>query len=110
MRTVTFSDARVAEVVNKHFVSAWFNRSPGFTNADLTTEKKIFAQSAEAYTTRNICTFIMTPEGHVFSYVARAVRPGTYRALSAEAYPMYEPEIHGRSSSYGISSNGYTWT
>ncbi|MHC4392913.1 MAG: alpha-2-macroglobulin family protein, partial [Planctomycetota bacterium] len=40
---------------------------------------------------------------HVFSYVARAVRPGTYRALSAEAYPMYEPEIHGRSSSYGIA-------
>ena len=75
MRTVTFSDARVADVVNKHFVSAWFNRSPGFTNADLTTERKIFAQSAEAYTTRNICTFIMTPEGRVFSYVAGYFSP-----------------------------------
>ena len=75
MRTVTFSDAKVAALVNEHFISAWHNRSPGFCNDDFTTEESIFKSSAEAYTTRNICTFVMSPDGKVFSYVAGYLSP-----------------------------------
>jgi hypothetical protein len=35
---------------------------------------------------------------HILSYVARAVTPGDFAALPAEAYAMYEPERMGRSS------------
>jgi len=75
LRTVTFSDAKVAEVVNSNFVSAWFNRSQGFCNGDDRAEKSIFEHSNEAFLTKNICTFILTPEGRVFHYVAGYLSP-----------------------------------
>ncbi len=38
------------------------------------------------------------PEGTVeLTYVVQAIHPGAYAALPAFAYPMYEPEIYGRS-------------
>lgn len=36
---------------------------------------------------------------HEFTYRMRATRPGQFSALPAEAYPMYRPEIWGRSAS-----------
>lgn len=36
---------------------------------------------------------------HVFEYAARAVTPGTFAARPAEAYPMYRPDVWGRSAS-----------
>lgn len=78
MRTVTFSDARVADLVNEHFVAAWFNRAPGFHNEDYGAEERIACTSS--YPTRNICTFFMTPEGMVFDYVAGYHEPALFAA------------------------------
>jgi hypothetical protein len=75
LRTVTFSNRKVAEVVNANFVPAWFNRSPGFRNSDDAPEKSIFQNSSEAFLTKNICTFILTPDGRVFHYIAGYVSP-----------------------------------
>jgi hypothetical protein len=72
---VTFSDKRVAEAVNKGFVAAWTNRGPGFRNVDFSTEKWIFQADAEAYPTKNICTFFLSPRGKVFHYVAGSYAP-----------------------------------
>ncbi len=36
---------------------------------------------------------------HTYSYLIRATSSGTFRALPAEAVPMYEPEVFGRSAS-----------
>jgi uncharacterized protein YfaS (alpha-2-macroglobulin family) len=36
---------------------------------------------------------------HTFAYLIRATTSGTFRALPAEATPMYEPEVFGRSAS-----------
>jgi hypothetical protein len=67
---VTFSDPKVAALVNERFVAAWFNRGPGFHNEDYGTERWIFEADGEAYPTKNICTFFLSPEGRVFHYVA----------------------------------------
>ena len=40
----------------------------------------------------------LTPGTHVFSYLARAATPGEFRALPAETYGMYEPEVAARST------------
>lgn len=72
---MTFSDKRVAEAVNKGFVAAWINRGPGFRNVDFSTEKWIFQSDAEAYPTKNICTFFLSPQGKVFYYVAGSYAP-----------------------------------
>jgi hypothetical protein len=88
LRTVTFSDAKVAEVVNANFVSAWFNRSPGFFNGDDKSEKSIFEHSNEAFLTKNICTFILTPEGRVFHYVAGYLSPELFLRFLDEAISL----------------------
>jgi hypothetical protein len=72
---VTFSNRKVAEVVNAKFVPAWFNRSPGFRNTDDQAEKSIFQGASEAFLTKNICTFVLTPDGRVFHYMAGYVSP-----------------------------------
>jgi hypothetical protein len=75
LRTVTFSNRKVADLVNANFVPAWFNRSPGFRNTDDAPEKSIFQHSSEAFLTKNICTFVLTPEGRVIHYIAGYVSP-----------------------------------
>jgi hypothetical protein len=75
---VTFSDKRVADVVNRDFVAAWVNRGPGFRNMDFWSETRIFNQDLEAYPTKNICTFFLTPDGRVFHYVAGSYSPETF--------------------------------
>ncbi|HEX7898785.1 MAG TPA: hypothetical protein VF950_13560 [Planctomycetota bacterium] len=72
---MTFSDKRVAEAVNTSFVAAWVNRGPGFQNLDFHTESWIFQGDLEAYPTKNICTFFLTPQGKVFYYVAGSYSP-----------------------------------
>ena len=85
LRTVTFSDAKVADLVNANFVSAWSNRSPGFCNGDDKAEKSIFENSNEAFLTKNICTFILTPDGRVFHYVAGYLSPELFLKFLDEA-------------------------
>jgi hypothetical protein len=85
---VTFSDAKVAEVVNANFVAAWFNRSPGFANNDDQAEKSIFEHSTEAFLTKNICTFILTPDGRVFHYLAGYAAPEPFLKFLEEALAL----------------------
>lgn len=75
MRTVSFSDKRVADRVNAQFVAAWINRGPGFRNNEYWTETGIVQNHYEAYPTKNICTFFLNPEGKVFFYVAGSYSP-----------------------------------
>lgn len=75
---MTFSDKRVAEAVNKGYVTAWVNRGPGFRNLDFHTERWIFQGDLEAYPTKNICTFFLTPEGKVFYYAAGSYSPEVF--------------------------------
>lgn len=88
LRTVTFSDPEVAAYVNKNFVSAWYNRGPGFFNQDLSTERWIFSSSVDAYPTKNICTFFLEPDGNVFSYVAGLYSPEFFMRFLRDAVEL----------------------
>jgi uncharacterized protein YfaS (alpha-2-macroglobulin family) len=39
---------------------------------------------------------------HTFSYMARATTSGSFRTAPAQIYPMYTPEVWGRSGSVVI--------
>jgi alpha-2-macroglobulin len=41
----------------------------------------------------------MSKGEHVYTYLARATRPGEFVALPAEAYAMYDDRVWGRSNS-----------
>jgi hypothetical protein len=75
---VSFSDPRVAAAVNSKFVAAWINRGPGFFNAEFWTEARIAEHDFEAYPTKNICTFFLTPERKVFYYAAGSYAPDMF--------------------------------
>lgn len=81
MRTVTFSDEKVAEVVNANFIPLWFNRGKGFHNCEHRTEEGIFLRSAEAYTTKNICTFFVDANGKVVHYFSGYYAPPVFLEL-----------------------------
>lgn len=85
MRTVTFSDEKVAAELNGDFVSAWANRVPDFHNCESSTEEWIFTSTAEAYPTRNICTFFLTPDLQVVHYVGGYVAPDLFLEEAAFA-------------------------
>ncbi len=85
MRTVTFSDRRVAEAVNSRFVPVWYNRGRGFHNCEVRTEKWIFESSGEAYPTKNICTFFLTPDLRVLHYAAGYYAPDLFLEVLASA-------------------------
>lgn len=85
---MTFSNRKVAEVVNANFVPAWFNRSPGFRNTDDAAEKSIFQGASEAFLTKNICTFVLTPEGKVFHYIAGYVSPEIFLRFLEDALAL----------------------
>jgi len=85
---VTFSNKKVAEVVNANFVATWFNRSPGFVNTDDSAEKSIFQGASEAFLTKNICTFVMTPDGKVFHYIAGYVSPEIFLRFLDDALAL----------------------
>lgn len=42
---------------------------------------------------------------HIYTYLIRATSSGTFRALPAEAVPMYEPDVFGRSGSTSFVVN-----
>lgn len=85
---MTFSDERVAAYVNSNFVSAWYNRGPGFENKDLSTERWISTSSMEAYPTKNICTFFLDPGGRVFYYVAGHYSPDLFLKILETAIEL----------------------
>ena len=78
MRTVTFSDSKVAAFVNKKFVPVWHKRGPGFHNDNYQTEKWIFQSAFESYPTKNICSFFLRPDGKTFFYAAGYYAPDFY--------------------------------
>jgi hypothetical protein len=75
---VSFSDKRVADAVNSKFVAAWINRGPGFLNTEFWTEARIAEHDFEAYPTKNICTFFLTPQRKVFYYAAGSYAPDMF--------------------------------
>ena len=95
---MTFSDPKVAEVVNANFVSAWFNRSAGFCNGDDAAEKSIFQHSSEAFLTKNICTFVLTPDGRVFHYIAGYVSPELFLRFLEDALSLRRAGFDDRMS------------
>jgi hypothetical protein len=100
MRTVTFSNPKIAKEVNANYVPVWVNRGPGFHNCELRTEKRIFQTSQEAYSTRNICTFFMTPDEKVLHYVAGYYSPNLFWdvlvfAKKAQEYQDRPDKIRG---------------
>lgn len=80
MRTVTFSDETTAKLVNENFVSTWINRNPKFHNCDLSQEQRIFTTSYECYSTKNFCTFFVTPDLEVLHYFSGYYSPEFFRA------------------------------
>jgi hypothetical protein len=68
MRTVTFSDAAVAEAVNTSCVSTWSNRVPEFHNCQYQTEEWILKSSPDCFATKNFTTFFCTPDKKVLHY------------------------------------------
>lgn len=68
MRTVTFSNAEVAKVINDKFVATWVNRQPGFHNCDDHAEKRIEKYDYECFATKNFCTFFTSPDQDVLHY------------------------------------------
>ncbi len=76
MRTVTFSDAAVAEALNRNFICTWYNREPGFHNCDLTAERQISAY--ECFATKNFATFFTSPDLDVLHYASGYYRPAMF--------------------------------
>ena len=90
MRTVTFSDARVGETFSDDFVWTWENRVGDFHDCDPSTEQDIFGRHAEAYTTRNICTFFLTPDLQVLHYIAGYYAPQLFIEEAAFALELQQ--------------------
>ncbi len=80
MRTVTFSNDKIAGLVNDNFVATWVNRNPKFHNCDLTQERHIVSNSFECFATKNFCTFFVTPDLEVLHYLSGYYSPGLFQA------------------------------
>ncbi len=93
---MTFSDKKVAGLVNANFVAAWTNRGPGFHNEDYSAEQWIFTEHMEAYPTKNICTFFLTPGGKVFHYLAGYFAPETFCAELELAVALRREAFDGK--------------
>jgi hypothetical protein len=65
MRTVTFSDPRVIEQLNRHFVLTWYNYQPGFHSCEGSEELKIVDAAPHIFGTRNWYTLFLTPKTEV---------------------------------------------
>lgn len=94
----------MAAFVNKHFVSAWHNRGPGFFNKETSTERWISASSMEAYPTKNICTFFMDPGGRVFYYAAGHYSPDLFLRILENAVELRKRLFD---SKMAIEEDGY---
>jgi hypothetical protein len=96
MRTVTFSNAKVAEQVNSKFIPVWYNRGQGFHNCEKSTEKWIFTSNTECYPTKNICTFFMTPDFEVVYYVSGYYAPDVFLDILASVQKLQASKERGR--------------
>ncbi len=101
---MTFSDPRVADFVNRNFVSAWHNRGPGFYNSEISTERWISSSSMEAYPTKNICTFFMDPGGRVFYYAAGHYSPDLFLRILRTAVELRHRLFDGKMA---LEDDGY---
>ena len=79
MRTVTFSNKSVATLINENFVSTWSNRNPHFHNCDLGEESRIVRHSYEMFSTKNFCTFFLTPDKKVLHYFSGYMNPEFFK-------------------------------
>jgi hypothetical protein len=95
MRTVTFSDAAVAKFVGDNFVAAWHDRGPGFCNKEKESERWIYERRYEAYTTKNICTFFLKPDGDVFFYAAGYYAPTFFLEIAQSALTLSQDPTRG---------------
>lgn len=97
MRTVTFSDPDVVKYIRDTYVPVWINRGAGFHNEEYSTEEWIYAQHAEAYLTKNICTFFLNEDGRVYDYLAGSYAPELFLHLvrGDELVEMKEREYRG---------------
>jgi hypothetical protein len=104
MRTVTFSDPSVVAFVNRHFVAAWHNRAPRFANDDYSEETGIYKNRAEAFPTKNICTFVVAPDGRVLHYVAGYLSPALFLDFLRNALDVRHAafDAHMRVRTHGI--------
>jgi hypothetical protein len=75
MRTVTFSNETVYKSLNDSFVNTWINRNPKFHNCDLSEERRILETSYECFSTKNFCTFFVTPDREVLHYFSGYYSP-----------------------------------
>ena len=90
MRTVTFSDERVGETLEEKFICTWENRVGAFHDCDPATEQRLFRRYAEAYTTRNICTFFLTPDLQVLHYISGYYAPQLFLEEAAFALKLHK--------------------
>lgn len=90
MRTVTFSSKKVADLVNKGFVSAWKNREPGFHNCEYGTEGWIYQSSRVCFPTKNICTFFLAPDGTVLHYITGYYDPALFAVEAKKALKVWQ--------------------
>jgi len=78
MRTVTFSDPRIIQLVSERFIATWINRLPRFHNCEMATERGIAIRKGEMFSTRNLCTFLLDGEGRVLHYASGFLSPERY--------------------------------
>ncbi|GEM_PF-5349615 len=78
MRTVTFSDEKIARLVNENFVATWTNPNPKFHNCEKGTERKIATHKGEVFATRNLGTYVLDPSGNILHYFFGYFAPAYY--------------------------------
>ena len=100
MRTVTFSDKRVAERVNSKFIPVWYNRGPGFHNCTFWSEERIFTNDVDCYPTRNICTFFLDPDGGVVYYIAGHWGPKAFLEILDTVQALFPLTARKRSQAH----------
>jgi hypothetical protein len=80
MRTVTFSDAKVAAALSEHFICAWKNIRPSemFSDKAVTLNQRLSADSLnEGAGATNVCSIFALPDGRIVHAVLGYVQPET---------------------------------
>lgn len=79
MRAVTFSDARVADYMQRHFVASWKNIRPEVKfkrgQYDDRRSKRSLARLRSGAGETNICAFVATAEGKILHVVQGYAKP-----------------------------------
>jgi hypothetical protein len=96
MRTVTFSDKKVAEAVKESFVATWTNRKPDFHNCQMATEEHILKTSPDCFATKNFTTFFCTPDKRVLHYFTGYYGPKLFLEELAFVKDLYEKSVDAK--------------